>query len=72
MHQRGGQNRGERKRQVLCSEAAGAGGHAVSKIIIAVSMKIAVKESKRGNIAAMRKGLKTVSQRRGVDKTKSF
>ena len=35
-------------------------------------MKIAVKESKRGNIAAMRKGLKTVSQRRGVDKTKSF
>ena len=34
-------------------------------------MKIAVKESKRGNIAAMRKRLKTVSQRR-VDKTKSF
>ena len=35
-------------------------------------MKIAIKESKRGNIAAMRKRLKTVSQRRGVDKTKSF
>ena len=35
-------------------------------------MKIAVKENKRGNIAAMRKRLKTVSQRRGVDKTKSF
>ena len=35
-------------------------------------MKIAIKESKRGNIAEMRKRLKTVSQRRGVDKTKSF
>ena len=33
-------------------------------------MKIAVKENKRGNIAAKRKRLKTVSQRRGVDKTK--
>ena len=38
----------------------------------AVTTKIAVKASKRGNIAAMRKRLKTVSQRRGVDKTKSF
>ena len=37
--------------------------HAVSEIRRAVSMKIAVKESKRGNIAAMRKGLKIVSQR---------
>ena len=50
----------------------GAGRHAVSEIRIAVSMKIAVKESKRGNITAMRKRMKTVSQRRGVDKTKSF
>ena len=48
------------------------GKHAVSKIRRAVSMKISVKESKRGNVAAMRKRLKTVSQRRGVDKTKSF
>ena len=48
------------------------GRHAVSEIRRALSMKIAVKESKRGNIAAMRKRLKTVSQRRGVDKTKSF
>ena len=48
------------------------GRYAVSKIRRAVSMKIAVKESKRGNIAAMRKRLKTVSQRRGVDKTTSF
>ena len=47
------------------------GRHAVSKIRRAVSMKKAVKESKRGNIAAMRKTLKTGSQRRGVDKTKS-
>ena len=54
----------------MCSEAAGR--HAVSKIRRAVSMKIAVKESKRDNIAATRKRLKTVSQRRGVDKTKSF
>ena len=48
------------------------GRHAVSEIRRAVSMKIAVKESKRVNIAAMRKRLKTVSQRRRVDKTKSF
>ena len=45
------------------------GRHAVSKIRTAVSMKISVKERKRGNIAAMRKRLKTVNQRRGVDKT---
>ena len=37
-----------------------------------LSMKIALKESKRGNIAAMRKMLKTVSQRKGVDETKNF
>ena len=48
------------------------GRHAVSKIRRAISTKIAVKESKRGNVAAMRKRLKTVSQRRGGDKTKSF
>ena len=48
------------------------GKHAVSRIRRVVNMKIVVKESKRGNIAAMRKRLKTVSQRRGVDKTKSF
>ena len=47
------------------------GKHAVSEIRRTVSMKIAV-VSKRGNIAAMRKRLKTVSQRRGDDKTKSF
>ena len=48
------------------------GRYAVSKIRRADSMKIAVKESKRGIIAAMRKRLKTVSQSRGVDKTKRF
>ena len=37
------------------------GTYTVSEIRRAVSMKIAVKESKRGNIAAMRKRLKTVS-----------
>ena len=48
------------------------GRHAVSEIRRAVSMKIVVKESKRGNIAAMRKRGKTVSQKRGVDKMKSL
>ena len=48
------------------------GRHAVSEIRRGVSMEVAVKESKKGNIAVMRKRLKTVSQRKGVDKTKSF
>ena len=47
------------------------GRHAVSEIRRAVSMEVVI-ESKRGNIAAMRKRLKTVSQGRGVDKTKNF
>ena len=55
----------------MCREAAEKGWHAGSKIR-EVSMKIAVKDSKRGNIAVMRKRLKAVSQRRGVDKTKRF
>ena len=38
----------------------------------AVSMKIVVKKSKRGNIAAIGKRVKTVSQRRGIDETKRF
>ena len=46
--------------------------HAVSRIRRAVGMKIAIKDSKRYNILSVRKRLKTVSQRRGVDKTKSF
>ena len=56
----------------MCSEAAGAGEACSYKIRRAVSMKIAVKESKRGNIATMRKRLQTVSQRRGFDKTKKI
>ena len=36
--------------------------HAVSKISTAFSMKVAVKESKRGNIETRRKRLKTVSE----------
>ena len=48
------------------------GRHAVSEIRRAVSMKIVVKDSKRGNISAMIKRLKTISHGRGVDKTKSF
>ena len=35
-------------------------------------MKIAVEDSKKVNIVVMRKRLKTVSQRRGVDEMKSF
>ena len=48
------------------------GRHAASKIRRVVSMKIPVKESKRGNIAVMRKRPKTVSQRKAIDMTKSF
>ena len=48
------------------------GRHAVSEIRRAVSIEVELKESKSCNIAAMRKRLKTVSQRRGVDKTKGF
>ena len=65
--------KGSRGRGKSCEERSREQGrHAVSKIRRAVIMKIALKESKRGNIEAMRKRLKTVSQRRGVDKTKSF
>ena len=48
--------------------------HAVRKINRAVSMKIAIEDSKRCSIAAEkeRERLKTVSQRRGVDETISF
>ena len=48
------------------------GRHAVIEIRRAVSMVVGVRESKKSNIAAMRKRLKTVSQRRRVDKTRSF
>ncbi|MPC81241.1 hypothetical protein E2C01_075848 [Portunus trituberculatus] len=48
------------------------GRHAVSNISRAVSMKITIKDSKRCNIPTVKKRLKTVSQRRGVDETKSF
>ena len=44
---------------------------AVGKINRAVSMKIAIGDTKRSNIPAKRERLKTVSQRRGVE-TKSF
>ena len=35
-------------------------------------MKIMLEDTKRFNISMVRKRLKTVSQRRGVDKMKSF
>ena len=46
--------------------------HAVSKFRRAVIMEITVEDSKRCNIAAECKRLKTVSKRMGVSKTKSF
>ena len=60
-----------RKKIALCSKGVGDGRHAVSKITRAVTMKIA-EDSKSCNIAVMRKWLKRVSYRRGVDKKKSF
>ena len=48
------------------------GRHAVSKIRRAVTMKIAVEERERSNITTVFERLKTVSQRWGVDETKSF
>ena len=48
------------------------GRHAVSKINRAVSMKIAIKDSQKCNITAKTERLKTVSQRRGVEETKSL
>ena len=46
--------------------------HVVSKINRAVSIKIAIEYSKIYNILVMKKRPGTVSQRRRVDKTKSF
>ena len=40
------------------------GRHAVSKIRTAVSMKIAIRDSKRGNIAAMREAEDSQSEER--------
>ena len=48
------------------------GRHAVSKFRRAVGMKITVENSKRCNVAAECKRLKTVSSRREVNKTKNF
>ena len=65
---------GVRERRKSCAAARPQGEvrHAVSKINRAVRMKIAIEDSKRCNIAVVRKRLKTVSQRKGVDKKKSF
>ena len=50
----------------------GGGKHAVSNFRRAVSMQIMVEDSKRCNIAAECKRLKTVSQKWWVNKTKIF
>ena len=62
-----------RKRRKHCTARPwGQGRHAFSKIRIAVGMEIAAEDSNKANILTVRMRLKTVSQRRGVDKTKSF
>ena len=61
-----------RKSKYCAARPREKGRHTVSEIRRAVSMEVAVKKSKGGNISAMRKKLKTVSQRSGVDKAKSF
>ena len=48
------------------------GRHVVNKIEKTVRMDKTIEDSKRCNISAKRKMLKTVSQRRGVDETKNF
>ena len=60
------------RRQSCAARPPEEGRHAVSKIRRAVSMKITVEDSKKGNIVAIRERLKTVSQRRGTDEMKSF
>ena len=53
---------GLRERRTSCAaRLREEGRHAVNKIRRTVSMKIMVEDSKRGNIAAMRERLKTVS-----------
>ena len=64
---------GVRERRKLCvASPQEEGRHAVSKINRAFDMKIAIEDSERCNIMPKRERLKTVSQRRGVDETKSF
>ena len=59
----------ERKKKVVCGGTAAA---AFNKINKAVSMKIVMNDSKRYKIPVKRDGLKTLSQKRGVDETKNF
>ena len=42
------------------------------RVVYSKALYLKVEDSKRGNTAAMRERLKTVSQRRGIDETKSF
>ena len=48
------------------------GKRAVRKIRRIVSMKMTIENNRRCNIPGVRKRLKRVSQKRRVDKTKSF
>ena len=63
---------GMRRRNLCTARPQDEGRHEDSKICRTVSMKIAIKERRTLNISAVKKRLKTVSQRRGVDETKSF
>ena len=60
------------RRQCCLVRTQEEGMHVVSKIRRADRMKIALEDSKRGNTAAMKERLKTVSQRKGVNEMKSL
>ena len=70
MHKVVGQNRDE-SRESCAAGPQEVGRHAVSTFRIAVTRKIAVKDSKRCNIAALFERLKTELEG-GTDETKSF
>ena len=55
-------------KRILCER----GRYKVNKVRRAAGMKTEVEYSKRCYIAAVRKRVKTVSLRRGIDKTKTF
>lgn len=61
------------ERRMFCATGSREGvRHEVSKIIRDVGMKTVVEDSKKCNIAVMRKKLIIISQRRGGNKTKTF
>ena len=72
MYLRGGQNKDERKRKSCVARLREEGRYAVSKIRRPGGIKMAIEDSERCNIPALRRRLKTVSYKRGIDKTKNL